>query len=112
MRDNQRRNNDDKARYNTKGKVIGELQKHWTTALIGILDRIEKKIGYLWGFGKEEGDFTEEEEKFYESWELLRKDILDHGHSEKRKVLDFLQDIEMSERQSYDFIVKPYRRGQ
>ena len=57
------------------------------TLMIGAIDRIEQKFGYLWGHDKDENaEFTEEEERLYEEFMELRESILDYGNVQICKI--------------------------
>lgn len=57
------------------------------TLMIGAIDRIETKLGYLWGHYKpEDEDTTEEEDEIYEQFMDLRESILDFGNEQICKV--------------------------
>ncbi len=52
------------------------------TLMIGAIDRIEQKFGYIWGHNKEEQELTEEDEDMYEIFMELRESILDYGNEQ------------------------------
>ena len=57
------------------------------TLMIGSIDRIEDKLGDLWGHFKEEDEeITEREEELYELFMELRESILDFGNQQICKV--------------------------
>jgi len=57
------------------------------TLMIGSIDRIEQKLGHLWGHDKPEGDyFSDEEEEIYELFMDLRESILDFGNEQICKI--------------------------
>lgn len=57
------------------------------TLMIGSIDRIENKMGYLWGHFKEDDEeTTEEEDDLYEIFMELRESILDFGNEQICKV--------------------------
>lgn len=57
------------------------------TLMIGSIDRIENKMGHLWGHFKEDDeDTTEEEDDLYEIFMELRESILDFGNEQICKV--------------------------
>ena len=57
------------------------------TLMIGSIDRIENKMGDLWGHFKEEDeDITEQEEEMYELFMELRESILDFGNQQICKI--------------------------
>ena len=58
------------------------------TTMIGAIERIENKLGFLWGHDKQEGDpsITEEQEDLYDLFMELREDILDFGNKQICKV--------------------------
>jgi hypothetical protein len=57
------------------------------TLMIGSIDRIETKLGDLWGhFKSEDEEITDEEEEIYELFMELRESILDFGNQQICKV--------------------------
>ena len=52
------------------------------TSMIGWLDRIERKLGHLWGHDKNEDELTDEDEDMYEIYMELREEILDYGNEQ------------------------------
>ena len=57
------------------------------TLMIGSIDRIECKFGYLWGHDKDETDeFTDKENEMYDIFMELRESILDFGNEQICKV--------------------------
>ena len=55
------------------------------TTFIGSLDLIEQHFGELFGY-KKNGELTEEEKVIAEKFETLRKDILNLGYEQLKKV--------------------------
>lgn len=60
----------------SKRKLKKEIEKKIQTTMIGALDSIEKKFGFLW----------EEESELYNIYQELRKEILDKGNKQIRDV--------------------------
>lgn len=56
------------------------------TLMIGSIERIETKFGYLWGNEKEDADITEEDEEMYDIFMELRESILDYGNEQICKI--------------------------
>jgi len=57
------------------------------TLMIGSIDRIEQKLGHLWGHERdEEGEFSDDEEEIYELFMDLRESILDFGNEQICKI--------------------------
>lgn len=57
------------------------------TLMIGSIDRIENKMGDLWGhFKPDDEDTTEEEDEIYELFMELRESILDFGNQQICKI--------------------------
>lgn len=70
-----------------QNKLINETGIQFMTVLIGSLARIEKRLGHLWGHELgPDAELTEEQAKYDDLYEELRKDILDHGHRVIRKM--------------------------
>lgn len=60
------------------------ISKKFRTTFIGSLDIIEKKMGFLWGYGKKEEDLTNEESELRELFQQVRTDILNLGNNQLR----------------------------
>lgn len=58
------------------------------TTMIGAIERIENKLGFLWAHGKEDGDpsITDEQAELYEIFMDLREEILDFGNQQICKI--------------------------
>jgi hypothetical protein len=57
------------------------------TLMIGAIDRIESKMGHLWGHDlPHDQDTTEEEDEIYEQFMECRESILDFGNEQICKV--------------------------
>lgn len=57
------------------------------TLMIGSIDRIETKMGDLWGhFKSDDEDTTKEEDEIYELFMELRESILDFGNQQISKI--------------------------
>jgi hypothetical protein len=68
----------------SKKNLKSSTTKRIRTTFIGIIDKVEKSIGDLWGFGLHQRDCTPEQLKFRARWEELRNDILNHGNHQIR----------------------------
>jgi hypothetical protein len=55
-----------------------------TTIFIGDLSQIEQNLGFLWGYGKNESELTEEELQMRAIWEKIRNAILNNGNNQIR----------------------------
>lgn len=61
------------------------IDKRTRTTFIFCLDAFERYFGQLWGeFKNEEEALTPDEEKYYEEYLKMRKEILDMGNLQRR----------------------------
>lgn len=67
------------------------IRKRCTTIFIGVLDSIEQKFGYQWGFDRSQGDLTEKEKLFFQLWKDLRKEILDKSNNQTKMLVEDLE---------------------
>ncbi len=79
----------------SKKRLMGNIEKKFNTANIGILALIEKYFGELWGHG-EERRLTEDEKDWLQTWGLLRAEILDHGNHQKRGALNEISEYTLN----------------
>lgn len=86
-----------------KERLSNHLEKDIRTLFIGIIDEIEKSLGYLWGHGNEE--LTDNQKRFLERWQFLRKRILDRGNNTIRKMDQTINKINL-ERYHYNMKVR------
>lgn len=63
--------------------------------MIGSLDAIEKKFGFLWGFESPE-EFTEEQKILKEMYDEVRALILDKGNNQIRFLKNEFTDYEIN----------------
>jgi hypothetical protein len=54
------------------------------TTFIGSIDILEKTLGFLWGFGKDEDDLTGDEREIRTLFNQARTDILNLGNNQLR----------------------------
>ena len=64
-----------------KDKVQNEITSKMKTMMIGALSSIEEHFGELWALGKNR-PLTDTEQRFYDAFMLLRKEILDRGNTQ------------------------------
>jgi hypothetical protein len=68
-----------------KDKLQGLIIKSIKTTMVGAVASIEEKLGDLWGQNKK-GTPTESEQRLYETFMELRKEILDKGNTQIRNI--------------------------
>jgi len=83
---NQKQRESQERKYKERSKkrmsnIIGTKIK---TSFIGAISSCEKNFGFLWGYGKEDSELTDEELKMKEVWEEIRTEILDNGNTQLR----------------------------
>lgn len=89
---------------NKKKPIIKDIEKKFTTTIIGALSRFEESFGYLW-----END-TEASQAYYQLWMNTRNNVLNHGNHQLRSALYELEKyIEHEDRypHKYKFSFKP-----
>ena len=68
------------------------IRKRIQTTMIGALARFEENFGHLWGHYKDPSEpLTPEEEKFADTWDYTRNQILNQGNSQIRNLSKDLQ---------------------
>lgn len=72
-----------------KDKVQNEVSAKMKTMMIGALSSIENYFGELWAMGQNR-PLTKDEQKFYDTFMVLRKEILDKGNTQIKNVKMFL----------------------
>ena len=79
----------------SKKRLMGNIEKKFNTANIGILALIEKYFGDLWAHG-ENRKLSGEEKEWLQVWGLLRAEILDHGNHQKRGALNEISEYTLN----------------
>jgi hypothetical protein len=87
----------------SKKRLKHHIRQKLTTTMIAALDKFETAFGYLWGGeivinddGEEEfvlkpdSDLTDDEKINREIWNVIRTEILDKGHDQRRYLEDEL----------------------
>jgi len=74
VRDVMRRENDEKYRYQSKKRLTTNINKKFTTTMIGALAAFEKYFGNVW----------ERDPRWREVWEKARTEVLDVGNKNLR----------------------------
>lgn len=68
-----------------KDHLQEEVKKAIKTTMIGALSSVEEKFGAIWGF-KSDRPLTEDEQYFSDLFQELRKEILDKGNTQIKKM--------------------------
>jgi hypothetical protein len=92
------------------------IRKRIQTTMIGALARFEENFGHLWGHYKDPSEpLTSEEEKFADTWDYTRNQILNQGNSQIRNLSKDLQNAisgnSNQTRYQYNFGKPRERRG-
>lgn len=89
------------------------IRKRIQTTMIGALARFEENFGQLWGHFKDPSEpLTPEEEKFADTWDYTRNQILNQGNSQIRNLSKDLNNaIGKTTRYQYNFGKPRERRG-
>ena len=71
----------------SRDKLFKAAKKKIQTTMIGALARFEENFGHLWGHFKDPSEpLTPEEEKFADTWDYTRNQILNQGNSQIRNL--------------------------
>jgi len=73
-----------------KEKLENEITSRMKTLMIGALATIENRFGEIWGF-KKNRRLTEDEEYFLAQYADARKEILDRGNNEIKRIKHTLE---------------------
>ena len=81
--------------------LLKQAKKKIQTTMIGSLSDIENYFGFLWGFGDNNTELSEEQKHMKEIFEEVRAKILDRGNTQIREIeLEFV-DYEISRKKFY-----------
>lgn len=69
----------------SKDSLFKSCKKKIQTTMIGALDTIEKKFGFLWSFESEE-ELTTEQKQMKDIYDEIRATILDRGNTQIRNL--------------------------
>lgn len=69
----------------SKDSLFKSCKKKIQTTMIGALDTIEKKFGFLWSFENEE-ELTTEQKQMKDIYDEIRATILDRGNTQIRNL--------------------------
>jgi len=89
-----------------KKNLIDNINRRFTTSIIGALDSIQKDLGNLWGDNKPYKELNENQKAWREVWIDLRKTILDKGHSQARAAIADIESFDTSLKYRYVFGLK------
>lgn len=86
-----------------QNKLIKNIEKKFTTIMIGALARFENNFGYLWDENAPDGD------DFYNRWEKARHEILNFGNHHIRTGIEELYEYFINDRKpgTYYYEFKP-----
>lgn len=70
----------------SRKRLLTILKKKLQTSFIGPLSQFENYFGELWGHGKDPSERTPEEQKWFETWEMVRTEVLNNGNNQLRAV--------------------------
>ena len=81
--------------------LLKQAKKKIQTTMIGSLSDIENYFGFLWGFGDNSTELSEEQKHMKEIFEEVRAKILDRGNTQIREIeLEFVN-YEISRKKFY-----------
>lgn len=78
-----------------QNKLIKNIEKKFTTIMIGALARFENNFSHLWDENAPNGD------DFYNKWEQTRHDILNFGNHQLRLGIEELYEFFIEERKNF-----------
>lgn len=84
--------------------IIKSIQKRFQTCLIGALARFENGFSHLWDQEDPEGD------KYFEVWQKVRNEILNHGNFQSRAAIEDLEEYLYNNVNKYPFNYKFYNK--
>jgi len=96
----------------SKDSLFKSCKKKIQTTMIGALDTIEKKFGFLWGF-ENENELTPEQKQIKDIYQEIRAVILDRGNTQIRNLEAEFSGYEI-QRKRYNInlpIVNPTTQG-
>jgi hypothetical protein len=93
-----------------ENKLIKDIEKKFTTIMIGSLARFESNFSYLWDENAPNGD------EFYNKWEKTRYEILNFGNHQLRLGIEELYEFFISQKKigqyQYNFKTKNQEQGE
>jgi len=103
-----RKTNQERYAIGSKKRLIANIGKKFKTAMIGTIARCEEQLGFLWGYGLDPSQITEDQQRFKEEvWDVLRTEILNHCNSQLRAATEEMQEYSIQWNQyKTDFIIK------
>lgn len=102
-----RKINEEKYALGSKRRLMKNIEKKFKTSMIGSLARCEQFLGELWGYGSDE-PLNKEQQHYYDIWQNLRTEILNHCNSQLRAAMDEIAEYDIKWQQYHmDFIIKP-----
>ena len=91
MAEKVKRARDEKHYSSMRRRLEHSVDSKTNTIVIGVLDIMEKNVGFMWGHGQH--DLTEDQKAMRVIWESVRSKILDHGNTKKRAILNNVNDV-------------------
>jgi len=74
---------EDKYKEDSKERLSKIMKKKINTTMIGALSSIEDHFGSLWNNGQ---NMTDEQQALYDTYQVIRSEILDKGNNQSRNV--------------------------
>lgn len=87
VRENNKQKFADNSKIRLKNNIAGKLR----TVMIGAIARFEENFGQFWGHGQDQ--VTPEQEVLREVWTETRKQILDAGNHQIRKLTEDMSEF-------------------
>ena len=100
----------EKYKYDSKDRLSKILRKKVETTMIGAISSIEDHFSFLWE--AKDSEMTEEKKFMYETFQMVRSEILDKGNTQARNVDAELNQYEVKwMRYSIEMPIKQNKEG-
>lgn len=75
----------------SKERLFAIIKKKLQTSFIGSIYEVEEELGFLWGDKKNKKDMTENQQKYFDIFQIMRTNILNKGNDQIRAVANELE---------------------
>ena len=101
-----RKLNEKRYKEHSKKRLMDNIQRKFSTTMIGALSEFEKIFGGVWGYGIPFDQLSDDEMEFRKMWEEARTNILNNGNNQARAALDEIAQYTMTwDKYRTEFIV-------
>lgn len=81
-----RKQREERSKHVSHDSLLKIATKKIQTTMIGSLSTVEDLLGFLWGFGLDESELSEEQKQMRMIYEDVRAKILDRGNTQIREL--------------------------